>query len=218
MQGRHMKFQKLVGALTRRLELPMPGAEAHELMRAWPATGNPLPKFTHKTPPKPGSVLVLLYPNENDEAVFPLIKRPDYPGAHSGQISLPGGKMEPGEDHIATALREASEEIGVDVSEPTVIGRLSEFFVIPSNFLIVPVIAFVNKKPQFVPDRREVVRILEARLSDIVPDEAILNKEILAAGQYKLMAPHFEIDGEVVWGATAMILNELRVCIKEVRA
>jgi hypothetical protein len=90
--------------------------------------------------------------------------------------------------------------------------------VIPSNFLVVPVIAYMDSRPVFIPDKREVVRVIEARLSDIEPDEAILKKEILAAGQYRLMAPHFEVDGEVVWGATAMMLNELRVCIKEVRA
>jgi 8-oxo-dGTP pyrophosphatase MutT (NUDIX family) len=213
-----MKFQELISALSRRLQLPMPGADAHEPMRAWPVTGNPLPKFTHKIPPKPGSVLVLLYPDDNGDAIFPLIKRADYPGAHSGQVSLPGGKMEPGESHTTTALREASEEIGIDASKPNVIGCLSEFFVIPSNFLVVPVIAYMDSRPVFIPDKREVVRVIEARLSDIEPDEAILKKEILAAGQYRLMAPHFEVDGEVVWGATAMMLNELRVCIKEVRA
>jgi 8-oxo-dGTP pyrophosphatase MutT (NUDIX family) len=212
-----MQFTDVIRGLSERLLLPLPGASAHELLRAYPVAGS-LPDFKHKSPPKPGSVLILLYPDEKDQAVFPLIKRQDYLGAHSGQVSLPGGKMEPGEDHVATALREAWEEIGVDVSEPKVIGRLSEFFVIPSNFLVVPVIAYLKQRPQFIPHTREVSRIMEVRLSDIEPDDSILTKEILAAGQYKLMAPHFEIDGEVVWGATAMMLNELRTCLKEVRA
>jgi 8-oxo-dGTP pyrophosphatase MutT (NUDIX family) len=213
MQQAPVTFDKVVECLTERLRYPLPGQAAHEVMRAHPVSGS-FPDFGHRLPPKPGSVLILLYPDEAGDAVFPLIKRPDYNGAHSGQVSLPGGKMEPGEDHIATALREAWEEIGVDVSEPHVIGQLTEFFVIPSNFLVVPVIATVTQRPQFIPHVREVSRILEARIADIIDDDAIHEKEILAAGQYRLVAPHFEIDGEVVWGATAMMLNELRICLK----
>ena len=212
-----MKFEHLIEGLAERLQGPLPGAQAHESMRAYSALGQ-LPQFKHKSPPKPGSVLILFFPDDHGEATFPLIKRQDYAGAHSGQVSFPGGKMEPGEDHIATALREAWEEIGIDVHEPRVIGRLTEFFVIPSNFLIVPVVAYVGRRPQFVPHTREVSRIIEARVEDINAHNAIREKEILAAGQYRLMAPHFEIDGEIVWGATAMILNELRTCLKELRA
>jgi 8-oxo-dGTP pyrophosphatase MutT (NUDIX family) len=212
-----MQFEDVIRGLEERLRHPLPGSTSHEPMRAYPVTGS-FPDFKHKTPPKPGSVLILLYPDEDKQAMFPLIKRADYLGTHSGQVSLPGGKMEPGEDHVATALREAWEEIGVDVSEPRVLGRLSEFFVIPSNFLVVPIVACVMRRPQFTPHIREVSRIIEVRLSDIEPDDSILTKEILAGGQYKLMAPHFEIDGEVVWGATAIMLNELRTCLKEVRA
>jgi 8-oxo-dGTP pyrophosphatase MutT (NUDIX family) len=217
MQKGPVTFHEVVTCLLERLQHPLPGQAAHEVMRAHPASGA-FPDFGHKVPPKPGSVLILIYPDEYGNAVFPLIKRPDYIGAHSGQVSLPGGKMEPGEDHVATALREAWEEIGVDVSEPRVIGRLTEFFVIPSNFLVVPVIATVQKRPQFIPHTREVSRIIEASVTDILAENAILQREILAAGQYRLIAPHFEIDGEVVWGATAMMLNELRTCLKEVRA
>jgi 8-oxo-dGTP pyrophosphatase MutT (NUDIX family) len=212
-----MKFEEFTSRLERRLQQPLPGAGAHEALRAYSSSGT-LPQFKHTIPPKPGSVLILFYPDEAGKVIFPLIKRPDYAGAHSGQVSFPGGKMEPGEDHVTTALREAWEEIGVDVREPQVIGRLTEFFVIPSNFLIVPVIAFMNRRPQFVPHVREVSRIIEASMDIISAPDAIQEKEILAGGQYKLMAPHFEIDGEVVWGATAMILNELRTCVKEVRA
>src|SRR5262249_18472644 len=148
-----------------RLRQPLPGQASHEPLRAYSSQGE-LPQFSHKLPPRPGSVLILLYPDEEGQPAFPLIKRPDYPGAHSGQVSLPGGKMEPREDHIATALREAWEEIGIDIHEPIVIGTLSEFFVIPSNFLVVPVIAYMHRRPQFVPHEREVSRILEGRLSD----------------------------------------------------
>jgi len=125
------------------------------------SVGSIRPKFEHQLPPKPGSVLILLYEDEG-KIKFPLTKRPEYLGAHAGQISLPGGKAEPGENYIQTALREGEEEIGVHSNELKVIGRLSDFFVIPSNFLIVPVVAYSLTKPKFVPQESEVVKYWKA--------------------------------------------------------
>ncbi|MEZ4944249.1 MAG: CoA pyrophosphatase [Cyclobacteriaceae bacterium] len=207
-------FGKLIDQLERRLQGPLPGPAAHEMMRAVPV-GNKMPNFAHKTPPKPGSVLIVLYPDA-DRIIFPLIKRPDYSGMHSGQISFPGGKKEGEEDSVATALREGNEEIGIDISEVKVIGRLSNFFVIPSNFMVVPIVGYAERKPELVADPIEVARILHGDIESILPDEAMLKREIIAAKTYQMNAPHFSIDNEVVWGATAMMLNELRVILKEI--
>jgi 8-oxo-dGTP pyrophosphatase MutT (NUDIX family) len=207
-----MDFRGLIEELEERLQQPLPGAKAHELMRAAP-TGLIKPKFEHKLPPKPGSVLILLYP-DNGRIKFPLTKRPDYLGAHGGQVSLPGGKAEPDEDYIQTALREGEEEIGVSRAEMKVLGRLSDFFVIPSNFMVASVLAYTNEKPLFVPQASEVEKILEGDLYDLIAEDAIRTKEIIAAKMYPMLAPHFLIDGEVVWGATAMMLNELRMLIR----
>lgn len=212
-----MDFDNLMEGLKERLQQPLPGVVAHEPMRATSASGL-TPRFEHTVLPRPGAVLILLYGGEGGRINFPLIKRADYIGTHSGQISLPGGKAEPGENPARTALREANEEIGIDPSSVEVIGSLSDFFVIPSNFMVTPVIARVASRPLFIPDPREVVRILEADLHSLVDDAAVLKKEILVAGQWRLIAPHFEIDGEIVWGATAMILNELRMLMKELKA
>ena len=198
--------------LARRLKEPLPGAHAHEPLRAVPV-GALKPTFEHKLPPRPGSVLILLY-NGEDRIKFPLTVRQDYLGTHGGQISFPGGKAEEGEDAIETALREAEEEIGIDRSEVNVIGTLTQFFVIPSNFLVTPVIGVMKGKPAFKADPIEVQRILEGSLDELITEDAIQTREIIAAKTYRLMAPHFEIDGEVVWGATAMMLNEFRMVIK----
>jgi 8-oxo-dGTP pyrophosphatase MutT (NUDIX family) len=205
---------KLIDDLTHRLQRALPSALAHEPMRAIPV-GTDVPNFQHKLPPKPGSVLILLYVQDN-QIKFPLIKRPEYIGAHSGQVSLPGGKAEAGEDAIQTALREGEEEIGIDQKTVKVLGRLSDFFVIPSNFMVTPVVATVDYVPQFVPDAFEVSKIIYGSVEELVKDEAILIKEIVAAGKFRMTAPHFEIENEVVWGATAMILNELRYVLREV--
>jgi 8-oxo-dGTP pyrophosphatase MutT (NUDIX family) len=208
-------YSKLVKNLIERLKLELPSALAHDLLRAVPV-GPLLPKFKTEAPPRPGSVLILLYEDDDGEIKFPLIKRPDYPGTHGGQVSLPGGKTELGEDSIQTALREANEEIGVSSQDVNVLGRLSEFHVIPSNYIITPVVGAIPYKPDFIPDAFEVARILEGSISQLIREDAVVVTEILAAGQYKMRAPHFIFDEEMVWGATAMMLNEFRMILREI--
>jgi len=207
-------FEKLVHDLEQRLRKPLPGPAAQEVMRAFPV-GNKIPDFTHKTPPRPGSVLIVLYPDAG-RIIFPLIKRSDYSGLHSGQVSFRGGKAEGKENYIETALRECNEEIGIDKMEVRVIGKLSKFFVIPSNFIVTPVVGYVSRKPLLIADPVEVARILHADLEAILPDTAMLKSEIIAAQTYKMQAPYFEVENERVWGATAMMLNEFRTVLKEI--
>jgi 8-oxo-dGTP pyrophosphatase MutT (NUDIX family) len=206
-----MNLELLIGNLKIRLKKELPGSAAHDIMRAKPI-GQRFPNFEHKLPPKRGSVLILLY-EENGRIKFPLIKRPTYPGAHSGQVSLPGGKLEGDEDLFQAALRESEEEIGVKKNDIQVIGKLSDFNVIPSNFLVSPVVAYINYIPRFIPDPHEVERIIYADLIELLSEDSIKEKEILAADIYPMIAPHFLIEEEIVWGATAMMLNELRVVI-----
>lgn len=211
-----MMWPSLLDQLQQRLQQPLPGVEAHEPLRAT-STGLIKPKFDHSLPPKPGSVMILLYP-DSGQIKFPLTKRHEYLGAHGGQVSLPGGKAEPGETAIETALRETEEEIGVKAQQIKVIGELSQFFVMPSNFMVIPVVGFVEQRPVYQAQQSEVVRIIEGDISDLIRTDAIRTKEILAAKMYPMLAPHFEIEGEVVWGATAMMLNELRVIVREILA
>lgn len=206
--------QLYIDTITQRLSQPLPGIGAHEPLRAKP-NGTILPNFSHKLPPKPGAVLILLY-EEHGQIKFPLIKRPTYTGAHSGQVSLPGGKAERNEDIIQTALREGEEEIGVNSKDIKIIGTLSEFNVIPSNFLVTPVVATIDYVPRFIPDQHEVERVLHGDVMELVKEDAVREAEILAAGMYPMLAPHFLIEGEIVWGATAMMLNEFRMIIRDV--
>ncbi len=208
-------FNELIERLRHRLQQPLPGASAHEPLRAEPM-GAIRPKFEHKSPPKPGAVLILLYP-EGGLIKFPLTKRPDYVGTHGGQISFPGGKAEENETSEQTAIREGEEEIGIRPANLEVIGKLSEFFVIPSNFLVTPVVAYQKSKTTFSPDPVEVVKVLEGSLDELIKDDAVRIKEILVARMYPMMAPHFLIDNEIVWGATAMMLNEFRTILREIQ-
>ncbi len=207
-------FHKFAQQLSNRLALPLPGSLAHEPLRAVSVESAML-TFNHKLPPKPGSVIILLY-QENGAIKFPLTKRATYKGTHSGQISFPGGKTEAGETDIDAALRECEEEIGIKQSDMKVIGKLSNFFVIPSNFMVTPIVAYVDAKPIYKPDSIEVAMIIEGSLSLLLEDMAVKEKEILVANEFKMLAPHFEIENEIVWGATAMILNEFRMVAKEI--
>jgi 8-oxo-dGTP pyrophosphatase MutT (NUDIX family) len=197
--------------LKQRLNHPLPGAIAHDAMKASPL-GTKI-NFNHTAQPKPGGVLILLYPNQN-KIYLPLILRSTYEGAHSGQISLPGGKSDFEELPEITALREAREEIGIQPGSTEVVGKLSPFYVIPSNFLVLPVVAITTARPVFIPDSREVDEIIEFEVSKLLDRDAIQNG-IIQAGGYTLNAPYFDSHGKKVWGATAMMLNEFRLLLKE---
>lgn len=206
-------YATLINGLSERLKRELPSALAHDPMRAIPV-GAVRPKFNSEFPLRTGSVLILLY-EEEGMVKFPLIKRPDYVGPHGGQVSLPGGKTEPGENSIDTALREANEEIGIQRSDVEVLGRLSEFHVIPSNFLITPVVGTLRYCPEFIPDAYEVAKVLTGSVEELLREDAVAVTEMLVAGEYRMRAPHFKIDNEMVWGATAMMLNEFRVILQE---
>ena len=198
--------------LRTRLELPLPGTSAH-LKMASDIRLNELTNGYDIENAKKSSVLILLYPCKNS-LCFVLIKRQNDGGVHSGQISFPGGAMEKSDDSFyKTALREANEEVGINADEVQVIGTLTELYIPPSNFLVFPVIGYMNKKPQFTPDHREVAEIIEADLFSLINTKVANWKEIEVRGT-KLKTPYYNINGYTVWGATAMILSEFIEVIK----
>lgn len=155
------------------------------------------------------AVLIILYPYKSRLHTV-VILRNEYDGAHSGQISLPGGKSEESDvDFEHTALREAQEEIGIIPSKMEIIGQLSRFYVRPSNFVINPYIAYSAQRPDFYPDATEVQRIIEIDVFDEINPDRIVKRNITFKNNLQVNAPGFEISGEFMWGATAMIFSEL---------
>ncbi|HCX22463.1 MAG: coenzyme A pyrophosphatase [Flammeovirgaceae bacterium] len=204
----------LIGRLKQRLENPLPGTSAHERMLPRIPGGSRV-KFKYSEEPRKGAVLILLY-EYADQIWFPLIQRPQYEGVHSGQIALPGGRHEEEDnDLVATAIREAKEEVGVDPESIEVIGQLSEFMVTASNHLVLPVIGFTTNKPNFIPDPYEVDEVIEASLDELLDETFIKETQITTSGGYRLHSPYFDVKGKVVWGATAMMLSEFVQIIKE---
>lgn len=160
--------------------------------------------------PKIAAVLVLLYPIK-DETHFVLIERTTYKGQHSGQISFPGGKKEKADiSIIETALREAQEETNIYKEDLQIIGELSKVFIPPSNFEVTPILGISNKRPDFIPNKREVVNILEVKIKDLI-DPKMMKKIKIELDKGKILnTPCFDLNSKTVWGATAMILNELK--------
>lgn len=195
---------------------PLPGISGQIKMAPQPPGGN-----TNRWVPPPNcrqaGVLLFLYPHTNNgnspELHIALIRRPEYPGVHSGQISLPGGRREAGESLQQTALREATEEIGVLPDTLEVLGQLSSLYIPPSNFCIYPFVAFCHYRPKFQLDSREVAELLEVPLSLFV-DPTTRKSEVWHFEKYgNRQIPFFEIFGHKIWGATAMILSEFLVLL-----
>lgn len=203
-----MDFDRLITRLEQVLNTTLPGQEAHRLMTPQPVDNrrfDPILPLNHRK----SGVLLLFYPEKNG-VFFPLIKRPEYVGFHSGQVALPGGKMElEDENIIQTALREAEEEVGVEQKEVRILGQLSDLYIPTSNFLVSPVIGFLDYRPNFVPEVKEVARVIPTDLLLLLHPNTRKQTVLDFGKKGKLTTPYFEIDGEIVWGATAMILSEL---------
>ncbi len=200
---------KYLKNLERRLLLPLPGKEAQFQM----APSYRL-EMQESGPKQMAGVTILLY-SKNDRLFFPLIERPIYDGAHSGQISFPGGKMDKEDRNLTcTALRECEEEIGIDSSTIIVLGCLSSLFIPVSKFEVYPIIGLCKEKPIFKPQVSEVVSILEIPLDLILSEEIKEVKSVLYNGAEEKV-PYYNIFNKMVWGATAMILSEFIQVWKE---
>lgn len=208
-------IEEITARLSERMSAPLPGLEAQLLM----ASGLRVKAAKSYNPDtsnaRIGAVLIALY-QENNVLKTVLMKRPDYDGTHSGQVSFPGGKVEEADkDIIATALREAEEEVNIKPKDVQVIGQLTNLYIPPSNFLVHPVVGVLNSPPNLIPDRHEVQSIHTPPLSYLLRDDIIGETEIELSTGYKLKTPYFKVDGHTVWGATAMIISELKAVVKD---
>jgi 8-oxo-dGTP pyrophosphatase MutT (NUDIX family) len=202
-----MDFDQAIIFLKNGLKKRLPGQLAQKTMSPLPIDPRRF-NFNFSESPRRGAVLILIYPDA-DQAFFPLIKRPIYSGVHSGQIAFPGGKMEPEDKDIShTAVREAWEEVGVLPEDVKLLGQISDLFVPASNFLVSPVIGYSERKPEFIPEIKEVDRIIETPIKQLLALDTRKQKILEMGGLFKLDTPYFDISNEVVWGATAMILEE----------
>ena len=164
--------------------------------------------------PKKAGVLALFYPNEQQETVFLLTQRASYQGTHSAQISFPGGKLDANDINLQeTALRETHEEVGIHPKNINIIRELTAVYIPPSNFLATPFLAFTSSKPNFSVNH-EVAKTIEVLVSDLLDEKnitsAILDTSYTKNGE----VPCFKIQDFIIWGATAMMLSEIKELLR----
>ncbi len=183
------------------LKEALPGEGAQQLMAPdfrgdFPDQGNPFR----------AAVLILLYPVRGEiHMVF--MKRNEYDGPHSGQVSFPGGAWEQHDlDLEQTALRETREEMGLQ-EDMEILGALTPLHIPVSNFLVSPFVAWVEQTPVFRPDRSEVQYLIEVSLKELM-DPSIRDSETLHHHGMSVEAPFYQVGQDKIWGATAMMLSE----------
>ena len=191
--------------LAARLASPLPGPMVGSRFESKPRFG----RHYDCAPPdaRQAAVLILLYPHQ-DRWHLPLTLRPADLPDHPGQISLPGGAIEPGESGSQAALREFHEELGDPTLELRVLGHLSPLYVHASNFRVEPWVAVAPRRPQWSPSRIEVAQLLEVPLDHLLDPANLGCHERQYQGQ-SYVAPHFAWKDHSIWGCTCMILGEL---------
>lgn len=165
--------------------------------------------------PRKAAVMMLIYP-KNNQSHLALIIRNTYPGVHSAQIGFPGGKVEIEDDSLThTALRETHEEIGIHPEKIEVIKTFTEVFIPPSNFIVAPFLGISYTELEFIEQVEEIAGIIEFPLLEFMNEKTIVNKIMDTSYGNNIEVPTFKINEHYVWGATAMMMSELKEVLKK---
>jgi 8-oxo-dGTP pyrophosphatase MutT (NUDIX family) len=211
-----MDFQHFLEYVPYLAEAKLPAMEAHLKMAPFERMESLKNAFSENKDPRMAAVMMLFYP-KNGMTHLVLIVRNAYEGVHSGQIAFPGGKWETeDEDFSATALRETHEEVGIRPSQMEIIKLFTPTYIPPSNFMVYPYLGICKEEVCFVLDPTEVSSIIELPLSVFLSDKIIIEAKLTTSYAKNISVPAFDIDGHVVWGATAMMLSELKDVLKSV--
>ncbi|MFN4199383.1 MAG: NUDIX hydrolase [Flavobacterium sp.] len=205
-----MEFHNFLKYLPKIEKVSLPAMDAH-LKMAPIERMDALKKLNkdHLTP-KIAAVMMLVYP-KNGISHTVLIIRNSYPGVHSSQIAFPGGKTELIDKDLAqTALRETEEEVGVHSSSIEVIRPFTEVYIPPSNFMVTPFLGFTETTPEFILQQEEVAGIIEMPLHELFNDQIVVERKLMTSYAIAVDVPAFKVKEHIVWGATAMMISELK--------
>ena len=209
-----MHFDKFLKYSTNVLNVELPEKKAHFKMVPYFREELLINTNLDLITPKKAAVMMLFYP-KNSQTHLALILRTSYNGVHSSQIAFPGGKVELyDKDLTATALRETHEEIGIHPSKIKVIRQFSEVYIPPSNFIVYPFFGFSNNELDFTLQQEEVAGLVELPLSDFMNDKIIVNNIMKTSYANDVLVPGFKVNEYFIWGATAMMLSELKETLK----
>ena len=205
-------MKNLIKKIQSELQKPLPGQEAQKAM----APLMHLKRFSQNTEKARKGGVLLLLSEQNNTLNISLIKRAKDGGAHSGQISFPGGKNEPTDlNIIETAKRETYEEIGVLPETIKILGSLSSLYIPVSNYLVFPAVGYAMQKPIFKANKSEVEEIVNIPLEYFM-SEKYKTKGNIQVRNYQINTPFYKINGYEIWGATAMIINEFTEIVKRI--
>ncbi|UOB18037.1 NUDIX hydrolase [Abyssalbus ytuae] len=205
-------FNTLVSKIT---NLPLPGQEAHNKMSPLIRIRELEKTDIHSRNPRKAAVASLFYPDKSNNTRLLLILRKTYKGVHSNQVGFPGGKKEKEDSGLLyTALRETHEEVGIIPEKISVLKPLTEVYIPPSNFIVKPFLGLIHEIPQFIPQPTEVELIIEVMLSEFLDEKSVMYKKINTSYAQQIEIPVFMLNGHMVWGATAMILSEVKELLK----
>jgi 8-oxo-dGTP pyrophosphatase MutT (NUDIX family) len=205
-------MQHFADRLKKEIANGLPGTEVQWQMASSDRMVRNFPRIPGKDA-REASVLILLYPF-NDSICTVLMQRPAYNGVHGGQISFPGGKQEPSDENaIDTALREAQEETGIKPEEIRILGTLTPLFIPVSNTLVTPAVAWTSQRPAFRRKPDEVVFLFDAEIKRFY-DPSIVKKKPVKIGEEMINVKYYDYEGNMIWGATAMIIHELLVILR----
>ncbi|RZJ35563.1 MAG: CoA pyrophosphatase [Flavobacterium sp.] len=205
-----MEFNRFLELVPKIANIALPGERAHFKM-APPERQKIMESFDISTAnPRKAAVTMLVYPSAS-QATLALIRRNSYKGVHSSQIAFPGGKVESyDESDLATALRETNEEIGIAPGTIELVRPFSPVYIPPSNFFVAPFLGYCNHHPQFIPDPREVASMVELPLRVLLDESSIVLKQMATSYSESIAVPSILIGDDTIWGATAMMLSELK--------
>ncbi|MCB0463556.1 MAG: CoA pyrophosphatase [Flavobacteriaceae bacterium] len=212
-----MNFDEFLVSLSKIKNIPLP-AEASQFKMSPPFRNELINSYKEAMKnAKRAGVLAMFYPNATNETYLALILRKTYRGVHSAQIGFPGGKYEDEDKTLKhTAIRETWEEIGVPKHQIKVIKQMTEVYIPPSNFYVQPFIGIAQNTPKFIKQDEEVEDIVEVSLAHFLDENNVCNKLVATSYTAKIEVPAYELNGHVVWGATAMMLSEIKDIIKAI--
>ncbi len=210
-----MNFNEFIIALPKIKNIPLP-AEASQLKMVPPYRQDLVKqKGDNIKNARQSAVLALFYPDLEAQTKLILILRKTYKGVHSGQVGFPGGKVElDDKDLMQTALRETHEEVGVHPELVTVYKKLTQVYIPPSNFYVQPFIGLASQTPIFTKQDTEVEDLLEVYLTDLLSDGNLTSKKVKTSYGAEVEVPAFNLSNHLVWGATAMMLSEVKDLLK----
>ena len=212
-----MRFKAFEKTIVEINKLSLPGIET-QLKMAPPFREQLLERYKEeRKSAKLAAVLALFYPSIEGETLMVLILRKSYKGVHSAQVGFPGGKPEPEDvSKEATALRETWEEIGVSSDKIRVLRELSSIYIPPSNFLVSPFLGIAAAPLSFTLQESEVDDVLEVPLSEFLDDKSEVSSEVFVSEGVTTEVPAFKLRDRIVWGATAMMLIEIKTMLNQI--